>query len=229
MATGTIPTLDAQLRSGQGSHDARRIRHAGRLPAVIYGHQQDNRHVTLDAKALTDLLHHNVHLVQVQADGLDETCLIKDVQWNHLSDAVIHLDLNRVDLNERVTVSVGIELSGEPVGIKEAGAILEHPLSELEIECVVSDIPESIKADITHLDVGDTLTVKDLVLPADVTTEEDPDTVVAAIRVMMAEEEEEPAAEGAEGEPEVIGKKEGEEADENQADQATESKGKGKD
>jgi len=221
MATQQIPTIDAQPRQNLGTRSAVRLRADGRLPAVIYGHKQEPLHVSVHRKQLTDLLHENVHLMQVKLGSATEPCLVKDVQWNHLGSEILHVDLARVDLNERVTVEVDVQVIGEPVGLKEAGAYLEHPTTVLEIECVATQIPEKIIVDVSHLEVDQSLTVADLKLDAGITVRDDPATVIAAIHVALAAEAEEAVAapaEGAEVEPEVIGKKvEGEDEDDAEA------------
>ena len=139
-------------------------------------------------------------------DATIEPCLIKDVQWDHLGSNILHADLARVDLTESVTVNVDLELTGEAVGLKEAGAILENPVTELEVQCQAGNIPASIKIDVTNLNIGDTIMVADIQLPEGVVAADDPETVIATMRVLAEEVEEEPV-EATEGEPEVIGKK----------------------
>lgn len=219
MASQQLPQINAEPRDHLGTRYARRLRHTGRLPAVIYGHKQDPVHVSVDSLELSNLLHHNVHVVETVLDDKAEPCLIKDVQWDHLGSTIVHLDLTRVDLTETVTVSVAIELVGEAVGLKEAHAILDHPLSDIEIACLASQIPESIKADVSSLEVGQSMTVADLDLPKGVSCTLADDAVIATIRVMAAEPEAEEEAPAVEGEPQVIGKIEGEDAEAGKSDE----------
>jgi large subunit ribosomal protein L25 len=221
MATQQIPQIPVQNRPALGTRATVRLRQGGQLPAVIYGHGQDPVHVAVDAKAMSDLLQHHARLIEAVTDGQGQACLVKDVQWDHLGSQIIHVDLARVDLDESVTVEVGLEFVGEPKGIKEAGAFMEHPTTAIEVECRAGNIPESIRVDVSGLAVGDTLTVEDLTLPEGVKAVSDPDTVVAAIHVAVEEEEAVPeAAEGeaATAEPEVIGRKPGEEGEEKEED-----------
>ena len=206
--TAQLPEIEVESRDQMGSRPSMRLRAAGRLPAVIYGHKQDPVHVTMDQKQFTDLLHRQTHLLEVSMGSSSESCLIKDVQWNHLGSEILHVDLTRVDLTERVTVNVQLELAGEAVGLKETGAILEHPLSEIEIGCEAANIPASIRVDVSGLEVAGSIYVRDIEFPEGVVPETDPDTVIASIRVLAEEAEEEPIAETTEGEPEVIGRKE---------------------
>lgn len=228
MAKQQIPTLQAHSRGKLGTHESARLRKAGRLPAVIYGHKKDPVHVTCDYKQLYDLVSQHARVVEVHHDGAKESCLIKDVQWDHLGARLVHLDFARVDLNERVKVDVQVNFTGEAVGLKEAGAFIEYPVTSIEVECLVTEIPESLTADVSHLAVGDTLTVKDLALPPGVTAVTDGDVVLASVSLAAEEEVLAPAAPGEEGaaEPEVIGRKpaEGEEEDAEQEDAVPKAK-----
>lgn len=206
MATQKIPEVEAEVRDRVGSRLAQRIRKDGRLPAVIYGHKQQPLHVSLDHRHVSDLLHRNTHLIEIVVGSqTPEPCLIKDVQWDHLGSAIVHLDLARVDLAEKVTVSVSLELVGDAVGLKEAHTILQRSVNEITIECRASDIPDKLQADISELNVGDTLTVAQLQLPAGITTTLGPETVVAMVSIVNVEPEEEEGVTADAIEPEVIG------------------------
>lgn len=206
-----IPKIDARLRSKTGSREASRARGLGRLPAVVYGHHQQPDHVDVDRTTLLNLVRDHVHVIELNYEGKHEPCLIKELQWDHLGAQVIHVDLARVDLNERVKVEVELLFVGDAIGLKTSGAYLEHPLTSVEIECLVTQIPDAIRVDVSKLGVGDLLTAKDLVLPAGATCLESPDAVVAAVHIKV-EEEAAPAAEGA-AEPELIRKEKTEEAE----------------
>ncbi len=205
MTTHDIPTLEMNPRTRIGTRYAKRDREAGRLPGVVYGHKQDPVHVTLDAKAFRDLLEEETHLIAIKLEGKSEHCLIKDVQWDHLGKHMIHVDLTRVDLSEEVEVEVELTLTGEAIGLKEDGAILEHPVTAVTVKCRADSIPEHLEHDISGLNVGDTLTVADLVAIEGVAFTDDPETIIASISIAAAIEEEE-TTEAAEAEPEVIGK-----------------------
>lgn len=209
MSKNQIPKIDAQSRDQLGSVAAKRLRDAGRMPAVVYGHKQDPVHVSVDRKEMTGLLHDRAHLVELSLKSGAETCLIKDVQWDHLGSRVQHIDLTRVDRNERVQVEVELELFGEPVGLKESGTLLEHPLNTLEVECLAMQIPERIRVDVSGLGVDESITVADVTLPDGVTAVTEPSTIIAVVHHIAIEEDEEEGAEAtAEGqEPEVVGKK----------------------
>ncbi len=207
MATQQIPQLNASVRPSIGTRDAARIRKTDRIPGVIYGHGQDPVHVSMDKKELIALLRKNTHLLEAVIDSKAEPVLVKDIQFDHLGSQVIHVDLARVDLTQRVTVEVGLEFTGDAIGLKEAGAIFEHPVDQIEIECLVTQIPSVIKVDVSKLNIGDALQVKDIVLPNGVTTTLDPNTTIASVSVVSEEAATPLAADGTAAEPEVIGKK----------------------
>jgi large subunit ribosomal protein L25 len=200
------PQLAALKRDRLGSRYARRLRRDGRLPAVVYGHGQEPLHVTIDNHDFVHHLHEGVHLLQLQTDGQIETCLIKDVQYDHLGSQIIHVDLARIDLNEEVTVSVPLELRGKDKspGAKAPNSIVEQPIVDLEVRCLASNIPDEIIVDISMMNLGDVLTVADLKLPEGVATDEDPEAIVVSIQETREVVEEAVAPEAAAGEPEVI-------------------------
>ena len=213
MSKQDIPRIAVEPRDRVGSRYAGRLRKAGRLPAVIYGHKLDPVHVSADAKEVSDVLHLNAHVLQVVLGDKTESCLVKDVQWDHMGSDILHIDLARVDLTETVTVDVELDFHGDAVGLKAVGTVLDHTHTSVEVKCLVSDIPESIRADVSALEVNDTLTIADLDLPADVECTMPGETVLAAVRQLaIADEEEEvEAAEEESAEPEVIGRDKAEE------------------
>jgi len=159
------PTLEAHVRDRLGSRYAKRLRATGRMPAVIYGHGEAPVAVSLDAKETLRHLHHGSHVFRVVTDRGEETCLVKDLQFGHLGDDVIHLDLTRVDLDEEVEVQVHLEFVGAPAAAAKAGVVLTHVLNEIEVRCKVREIPELIRVDLEKM-TGESLAVGDLDLPA---------------------------------------------------------------
>jgi large subunit ribosomal protein L25 len=215
--------LKAAMRPQSGSKAAAQLRQQGQLPAVVYGHKKEPVSITLGAHDFVEALHHGHRIFEVDIDGSKDTLLVKDLQYDHLGKSVIHADLVRVNLSERVKVEVAIELRGTAQGTHEGG-IVEDVLSHVEIECKVSDIPESLAVSIKELGLGQALHASQIELPADMTLMTDPEAVVAVChepRVVVVEEVpegEEALAEGAAAEPtepEVITeKKEDQEASE---------------
>lgn len=205
MSTQTIPQVEAHKRDRLGTRYAARLRKEGQLPAVIYGHGQDPLHVAIDRHQITEIIHENHQLVELNVAGQQEPCLIKDLQWDYMGDHIIHVDLTRVDLGEEVEVAVTVELTGEPDALKEEGAILDHPVTEVTVSCRADSIPETLTHDIEGLTLETATTAGDLVLPSGVKLVTDAETVIAQIQIVQEmPEEEEAVTEG--DEPEVIGK-----------------------
>lgn len=192
--------IKADKRSALGSRANHKLRKTGLVPAVIYGHHQEVVPLQLDKKQLANHIHHGVHVFNLDIAGQTESVLIKDVQYDAFGLDVLHVDFARVDLNERVTVTVSIELKGDPIGEKEGG-VLQQILNELEIECVVTEIPDVINVDVSGLAKDSQLHVSDIKLGGSIKILTDEDQVVAKVEEIM----EQVTTDDAEAEPEVIG------------------------
>lgn len=195
--------LKATKRQTHGKRASRQLRKEGLVPVIIYGHKLEPVSVAVSYHDLALEIQHHHRLLEIQIDGKQDKFLIKEVQHDHLGDKIVHLDLARVDLNERVTVEVAVELRGVPAGVA-LGAVMEQVNAEIEIECVVISIPENIRASVTHLQVGDILLAGQIALPAGITLVSDPDMVIATVKVMAEEVEQPLAVDGDAKEPEVI-------------------------
>ena len=209
MATQTA-NVTVKPRSELGSRANKRLRDSGFIPGVIYGHKEAVVPVTLPKKEVVNHLNHGTHLFDLALDGKNEKVLVKEVQYDHLGMEVLHVDFARVSLDERVEVTVPLELKGEPKGEADGG-VLQQIVAELEIECVVTDIPDVITHNVSEMAIDDVVHIKDLKLPPGAKALQDEDLIVATVKE-IAEEAPAEAAEGA-AEPEVIGRKpeEGEE------------------
>lgn len=199
-----MATLKVQKRSEIGTRAARRLRDKGLIPAVIYGHGEGTLSVALSEHDIAVHLQHGEKVMDLDIEGDSESVLVNDVQWDHFGQHILHVDLTRVNLDEKVTYSVAVILRGTP---KEEG-ILAQPTAEIEVECRVRDIPDEIRIPVTWMTVGDTITAGELKMPKGSTLVTDPEEVVATLQPMLAEEEvEEEGAEDLLAEPEVIGEK----------------------
>jgi large subunit ribosomal protein L25 len=201
--------LKTEPRTETGTSAARRLRRDGRVPAVVYGQGEDPVHVVVDERDLSAALRHHAQVIDLELpEGVQRT-LIRELQLDTYGERVRHIDLLRVVVGEVVTTEVGLTFFGTPKGVTEGDGVLETPLTEVEIECVPSDIPESIEVDVRKLEVGDRIHVADLVLPEGVRILTEPGQLVAS--VVEAEVEEEEEGEPGEGpaEPEVIGREDG--------------------
>ncbi len=192
--------IKADKRSALGSRANHKLRKTGLVPAVVYGHHQDVVPLQLDKKQLAAHIRHGVHVFNLDISGQTESVLIKDVQYDAFGLDLLHVDFSRVDLNERVTVTVSIELKGDPIGEKEGG-VLQQILNELEIECVVTEIPDVINVDVSGLAKDAQLHVSDIKLGGTIKILTDEDQVVAKVEEIL----EQVTTEEAEAEPEVIG------------------------
>jgi len=204
-----ITTIQAQKREAHGSRAARRLREEGKLPGIVYGHGEDPQNVIVGTRELAGAVRHGQHIVQLELDGQTKQVLIKDVQYDHLAMTPVHVDFLRVDLHQRVTVTVPLEFKGTPAGIAEGG-IFESTMGDIEVECTVTEIPSSIRVTTTELKIGDAIHVRDLQLPPNVAAKASPEAIVCAVRAKAAEEVvAAPVAEGAEpAEPEIITRRE---------------------
>ncbi len=209
--------LSAKPRTEKGSRRSRRLRRHGQIPGVIYGHKEATVPVTVDDEALRSLIRHNVRVVDVQLDGKTEKCLIREVQWDAFGREVVHVDLTRVSLDERIRVMVPLQLRGTAKGL-ETGGVLEQPLHQVEVECLAISVPESLRVNVHELQIGQVIHLKDLTPPAGVKVFGDPEAVVVQVVKKLEEAPPAPAEAAPAGpaEPEVIGRKvaEKEEAEE---------------
>jgi large subunit ribosomal protein L25 len=195
--------LAAEARTEAGSGIARKLRAEGRLPGVLYGKGRESRAISVDARALQQLLHASGAglntLIDLQLDGAEQVVLVKELQREPVRGAYLHADFYAVDLTRTVEVSVPLHFVGKARGI-EYGGILDHPLREVVLECLPRAIPEHIEVDVSGLDMGQSLHVRDLVLPEGVTMQSDPDLAVATVVAPRVEEEAAPEAPVVEGE-----------------------------
>lgn len=199
--------LTVEKRNETGSARMRRLRRSGKIPAVLYGHGQENVNLVLNARELSAVLRHSGHIVQL-AGALNESALIKDVLWDSVLQEVLHVDLNRVDATEAVNIVLTVELRGTARGLSNGG-VLNHALHQVEIRCPAAMIPEKLELKIGDLDVGQSLRARDIVLPegASLVTPSDSVVVICAVLNQAAEGAAAPGV----AEPEVIGKKKEEE------------------
>jgi large subunit ribosomal protein L25 len=198
--------LNVAVRDEKGTSAARRLRRDGKLPAVLYGHGEENVSLAVDAHELDAVIRHGGKLVDLHG-GVTQTALIREVQWDAFGTQVLHLDFTRVSAQERVEMSVPVELRGEAEGLKQGG-IVEQLVHDLTVECPAAAIPERISIRIADLGVGQSITVADIELPENVTIVNAAETaVVHCVAAAVEPEEEEAAASEAGAEPEVIGRK----------------------
>jgi large subunit ribosomal protein L25 len=208
--------LTAQIREQAGKGIARGLRREKRIPAVLYSHGKSMPIAMLN-KDVTKVLskeggeHALINLtIEGGVEAGERMALIKDYQVDHLTGALIHLDLLEVAMNEKVKVSVAVHLVGSAAGVKEGG-IVQYGMRQLEIECLPNEIPDFIEANISDLKVNESLHIRDITVPDGVRILSDGESTLATIQPPISAEKLEamlaaaPAAEG--GEPEVVSKK----------------------
>jgi large subunit ribosomal protein L25 len=195
--------LSAEVRDGTGKGVNRKLRAQGKIPGVLYGMREAPKSIALDPSALNRLLHKSGAglntLIDLQVGGAQQTVLVKALQRDPVTGVYLHVDFYRLDLTRLITVEVPVQLVGRAKGL-ENGGILDHPLREIEVECLPTAIPERIEVDVSGLDVGDSLHVSDLVLPAGVTLKTDPALSVASVVLPASEEAAAPITTVVEGE-----------------------------
>ncbi|MFM8559915.1 MAG: 50S ribosomal protein L25/general stress protein Ctc [bacterium] len=199
--------LKGSAREDLGKGGARKARAAGQIPGVIYGRGAQPMAIAVDGREFETALRSHKGgnaIVSLNVAGADHTALIRDVQYDPLTRGIMHLDFQHISLTEQIEVEVAVHFVGTPIGVKDGGGILEHLVRELEVRCLPTAIPPRIDVDVTALNIGDNLHVRDLKVEG-FTIVTDEDVTVAAV-VAPAAEEATKAAEGA-AEPEVVGQK----------------------
>jgi large subunit ribosomal protein L25 len=196
--------LKAERRDSTGKETAHKVRAAGRVPAVVYGRGMEPIHVSVDSRELFHLLHTDAGmnvLVDLRVDGDHFLALPREIQRDLIRGRFIHVDFLRIARDEKITVEVPVHLVGESHGVKEGG-VIEHHLWNLDVECLPTDVPTHIDADITRLGINESLKVSDLEAPERCTILTSVDEVVVSVvppQVLRVEEVEEAAAEAVEG------------------------------
>ena len=194
--------IAVQERNVFGNNASRRLRRAGSIPAVVYGCGKAAASYTVDADQWKIFSATGAQLVTLVNGKKETPALVREVQYNHLKNYVVHIDFQEIDIKAEIEAAVPLHAHGESYGAAHGG-ILEQDLFELNVVCHAVDLPESIKVDVTELKIGDSLTVADLQLPAGVRTNVSPDTLLFHVVTPREETESEEPAAGA-TEPEAI-------------------------
>ena len=185
------PVLRVWRRDRSGKGVARKIRAKGLIPAVFYG-GGENLSLSLQPQELLKILSAGENTIfQLDLDGeagVDRKAIVRDLQRDPIKNTLLHADLYKISMDVEVTVSVPIVLEGESRAVSDAGGLVNQLLDEVEIQCLPGLIPHELKIDVSHLDIGDVLHVRDLQVPAGVRVLTDADAVVASVSVQGAEE-----------------------------------------
>jgi large subunit ribosomal protein L25 len=204
--------LSAQTRSGAGRNSVKKLRATGQVPAVIYGATHSATNLQLGARQIRDVLAHATGeqmLVELEISGGEgvssKLALIQSVQHHAVRGDILHVDFHAIAENEKLHAHVVVETSGESIGVKTYGGLLVMMLHSVEVECLPKDLPSRIVVDVSALNVGDAVHLRDLKLPEGVHYRGDADITV--LRITGATVSEAPTAEGAPTQPEVIREK----------------------
>ncbi len=219
------PTVTVWPREQTGKNANRRLRASGEIPAVVYGGDADSAAIRVDGKSVLRLIREGgenaVFLLQLEGTDRTRHSMIRDLQWNPLTDALVHIDFQRVKMDQEVQVSVPVALTGTPEGVKNEGGLVEFITREIAVTCLPGGIPSSIELDISALHIGQHVEAGELVIPDAVRLDEDDNRVIVSVAAPRIAEEEEEVTDEDElleaftDEPEMVGgKAESEDGDE---------------
>ena len=183
--------LQAVKREDTGKGSARRSRASGKVPAVVYGQGMEPLAIEVDRREFVTALKTDAGmnvLLNIEVDGTNTTALTRELQTDPVRGTLLHADFVQINLKEEVEVEVPVHLVGESPGAK-GGGVLEHPLFTLHVRCLPTNVPESIDADISGLEVGDSLRVSELTVTGDFEILNDPEAVVASVAAPITEEQ----------------------------------------
>jgi large subunit ribosomal protein L25 len=214
--------LKTEVRTGSGKGAAHKLRAVGHIPAILYGRKEEPVSLLIEESAIRAILHSHPDSAVVDLDvkggkskGLVNV-VVRHVQRHPASGKLLHVDFQRISLDEKIRVEVRVILNGDPKGVKEQGGILEHVTRSLNILSLPGAIPEAVEIDVTHLMIGDTVKLRDIVGDhRDIEFLDETDITLANLipPIVEAKPAEEAEVAEAEGEPELVSKeKEGEEA-----------------
>jgi large subunit ribosomal protein L25 len=219
------PTVTVRPREQTGKNANRRLRAAGEIPAVVYGGEADSAAIRVDGKSVLRLIREGgenaVFLLQLEGTERTRHSMIRDLQWNPLTGALVHIDFQRVKMDQEVQVAVPVALTGSPEGVKTEGGLVEFITREIAVTCLPGDIPSSIELDISALHIGQHVEAGELVLPDAVRLDDDDNRVIVSVAAPRIAEEDEEVSDEDElleaftDEPEMVGgKAESEDGDE---------------
>jgi large subunit ribosomal protein L25 len=189
----TEMTIEVQPREERGKNSNRRLREQGLVPAVVYGGGRDPVPVQVNKKALLELMrstegHNPVFLLQLAGTGKSRHAMIREMQINHVTRHLLHVDFQRVVMTEKIRVAVHVELVGVPYGVKTEGGLLDFVSRELHITCTPDKIPAKVEVDVTGLHVGQHIEAGQIELPEGVELTDEPGRVIASVSHLRASE-----------------------------------------
>ena len=207
-------TLDAKKRDGRGKNEARRLRVAGQIPAVVYGARKEGQApegvpVAVDPKEVLRILRSESGantLINLKLDGGESRVMVRDYQLDPITHQLLHADFYQLAMDKAIIVAVPVVIKGEPVGVKQQGGLLDFVTREIQVQCLPTDIPENIVVDVSELALHQSIRVKDIAESPKWKTVTDGETMLVHVVMPKAEESAATAAEeGAAAAPAVAG------------------------
>jgi large subunit ribosomal protein L25 len=188
--------LNVEVRKEVGKKSARALRHGPCFPGIVYGGEKKATPIQVERRTFDRIrrAHHGgniiFHLNLMEGDKKlkDYFAIIKEEQLHPVTDQILHIDFNRISLTEKIEVKVSVVAKGEPIGVKRDGGSLEHNIWQLDIVCLPTQIPPAIEVEVAHLEIGQVIQVKDIVLPEGVITKHDLEAIVLTVVPPMKED-----------------------------------------
>jgi large subunit ribosomal protein L25 len=182
--------LEINKREGSGKKASKQIRREGGIPGVYYSHDsKESISFSMDQKELFEAKKSGAHIFNISVGTKKRNVIFKSVQYHPVTDDILHIDLYGVKMDEKITIKVSIHLTGDAIGVKEEGGVLNSPTSEIEISCFPMDIIGTIDVDVSKLSIGNSMQAVDIQLDDKHTLISSSDTVIASVTHAMREEE----------------------------------------
>ena len=192
--------LKANVREGIGKQEMQKLRKQGLVPAIVYHRGEKSVPITVVEKEINKILRsaENEHLlINLSIEGSKKksrSVLIKEIQHHPVKRSILHVDFNEISMNEAIIVEVEVRGQGEPIGVKQDGGVLDHPLREIKVQCLPADIPGHIDVDISGLKLKDTLHVSDLKVSDKIKILTEPSLLLFQVKLHVEEKAEDPTA-----------------------------------
>jgi len=204
--------LKAEPRTTVGRSAVRKLRARGLIPAVIYGSKNEPQALQVTAREINTMMSHasgeNVLVeLEIAGEASSRTALVQEVQHSPVGGEIRHVDFHAISMDQKIQAEVPLEATGTAIGVKTFGGLLEQSLRALAIECLPADLPDRITVDVSQLNIGDSIHVRDIPLPSGVTAKVQPDLTAFSVVAPIAEEEPVAAEAEAAAGPEVITEK----------------------
>lgn len=194
-----VMTLNAESRNEVGKKISKKLRREGRIPAIIYGEQKESIPISIASADLKVILKSETGentVLRIHRDDIQVDAMLKELQYDYLSDHIIHADLIRIDLTKRVNINVPIRITGVPMGVKTEGGFFDFMTREIKLRCLPTQIPREFVLDVTGLHAGDSIKAEDIEMPEGSKILTDPHAVICSVEMKLG-------AEGVEAETET--------------------------